>query len=586
MCVDQSVLGRAFYLMGFVEGWSPMGVDNARSVRYRPRCSGGLAYQLAEGIALLSKVDWRAKGLDDLGRPDGFHDRQVDRWTAFFERIKGRELPGLEVATNWLREHRPLDYIPGLMHGDYQFANVMYRHGAPARLAAIVDWEMGTVGDPKLDLAWMVQGWPEDTHGPEAATSSYVDMTGMPTRSQVLAHYSEVSGRQVEDIDYYVILAKWKLAIVLEQGFQRAGDDEKLLAFGPIVVDLMQRRGRTRRNDRLQGMTDDELVRERRGSVLVARLNRPAARNALSPSLMSAIGAALLDGENDHDIGAVVLTGSGDRAFCAGMDLQQFSDGEEMVPSDDRAAQAFYRFLRGDVGVPVVGAANATAVAGGFELLLGCDVIVASSEAKFGLPEVKRGLFPAGGGTLLGTRIPLVSHSRWSSPATASAPTGPMRSGSSMPLVAPDEVLGTVVSLRSGSRPTARSAWLRPRSSSVSAWSTPTAPRSGSVICRPGVFASQDAREAHWPSSRSGRRSGRDTETTASVAATEGSRSMFVARTARSAGRRRLHLARRILSISSSSSEENSRASMVATFCSSWSTLLAPIRVEVTRVAE
>jgi aminoglycoside phosphotransferase (APT) family kinase protein len=116
----------------------------------------------------------------------------------------------------------------------------MYRHGAPARLAAIVDWEMGTVGDPKLDLAWMVQGWPEDTQAPEAATSSYVDMTGMPTRSQILAHYSEVSGRQVEDIDYYVILAKWKLAIVLEQGFQRAGDDEKLLAFGPIVVDLMR----------------------------------------------------------------------------------------------------------------------------------------------------------------------------------------------------------------------------------------------------------------------------------------------------------------------------------------------------------
>ncbi len=154
-------------------------------------------------------------------------------------------------------------------------------------------------------------------------------------------------------------------------------------------------------------MSDDELVRERRGSVLVARLNRPAARNALSPSLMNAIGAALLEGESDQGIRAMVLTGTGDRAFCAGMDMQQFTDGEEMVPSDDQSAQAFYRFLRGEVGVPVVGAANATAVAGGFELLLGCDVIVASSGAKFGLPEVKRGLFPAGGGTRLGTRIPL-----------------------------------------------------------------------------------------------------------------------------------------------------------------------------------
>src|SRR5919201_2040983 len=99
---------------------------------------------------------------------------------------------------------------------------------------------MCTVGDPKIDLGWMVQGWPADPSAPEAAESSYVDMRGMPTRDQVVAHYAEVSGRQVDDIDYYVILAKWKLAIVLERGFARAGDDEKLLAFGPIVVELMK----------------------------------------------------------------------------------------------------------------------------------------------------------------------------------------------------------------------------------------------------------------------------------------------------------------------------------------------------------
>jgi aminoglycoside phosphotransferase (APT) family kinase protein len=200
----------------------------------------GLSYQLAEGIALLSKVDWKAKRLQDLGRPDGFHERQVDRWIGFLERIKKRELPGLDVATDWLRAHRPLDFIPGLMHGDYQFANVMYRHGAPARLAAIVDWEMGTVGDPKLDLAWMVQSWPEDTSAPEASEGGYVDMRGMPSRTEVIDHYAEVSGRQVDDLDYYLVLAKWKLAIVLEQGFQRAGDDDKLLAFGPVVVELMR----------------------------------------------------------------------------------------------------------------------------------------------------------------------------------------------------------------------------------------------------------------------------------------------------------------------------------------------------------
>jgi aminoglycoside phosphotransferase (APT) family kinase protein len=240
-CEDASVLGRPFYLMGFVDGWSPMGretwpapFDTDLGAR------AGLGYQLAEGIALLSKVDWRARGLEGLGRPEGFHERQVERWTSFFEKVTTRELEGMDVASAWLRAHRPIDFIPGIMHGDYQFANVMFEDGGPATLAAIVDWEMGTVGDPKLDLGWMIQSWPTDTMAIEASEASYVDLRGMPNRSQVLARYSEVSGRQVDDIDYYVILARWKLAIVLERGFARAGDDEKLLAFGPIIVDTMK----------------------------------------------------------------------------------------------------------------------------------------------------------------------------------------------------------------------------------------------------------------------------------------------------------------------------------------------------------
>jgi aminoglycoside phosphotransferase (APT) family kinase protein len=241
VCEDREVLGRPFYLMGFVDGWSPMDQHGKWAEPFQSDLDSrpGLSYQLAEGIALLSKVDWKAKGLAGLGRPDGFHERQVDRWIGFLERIKNRDLDGLEVATDWLKAHKPLDFIPGLMHGDYQFANVMYRHGAPAQLAAVVDWEMGTVGDPKLDLGWMVQSWPADTNNPDSSEMSYVDMRGMPSRDRVVAHYAEVSGRQVDDLDYYLVLAKWKLAIVLEQGFQRAGNDEKLLAFGPVVTDLM-----------------------------------------------------------------------------------------------------------------------------------------------------------------------------------------------------------------------------------------------------------------------------------------------------------------------------------------------------------
>jgi aminoglycoside phosphotransferase (APT) family kinase protein len=242
VCTDPSVLGRTFYLMGFVDGWSPMNARDGWPAPFDTDLDArrGLSFELIEGIARLSKVDWKAKGLEDLGRPDGFHERQVDRWTAFLERIKGRELPGFDEAAAWLRSHAPLDFIPGIMHGDYQFANVMFRDGAPARLAAIVDWEMGTVGDPKLDLAWVVQSWPEDTSGGEGAVGGYVDLTGMPSRAELLERYSASSGRQVDDIDYYVVLAKWKLAVVLEQGYQRAGDDPKLQAFGPIVVELMQ----------------------------------------------------------------------------------------------------------------------------------------------------------------------------------------------------------------------------------------------------------------------------------------------------------------------------------------------------------
>jgi aminoglycoside phosphotransferase (APT) family kinase protein len=146
----------------------------------------GLAFQLVEGIALLSKVDWRARGLDGFGHPDGFHERQVDRWTAFLNRIKGRELPGFEEAAAWLRAHRPLDYVPGIMHGDYQFANVMFKHGGPARLAALVDWEMGTVGDPKLDLGWVMQSGrrtPAAATGPSAAPTSAATTRPRPRRS-------------------------------------------------------------------------------------------------------------------------------------------------------------------------------------------------------------------------------------------------------------------------------------------------------------------------------------------------------------------------------------------------------------------
>jgi enoyl-CoA hydratase len=137
------------------------------------------------------------------------------------------------------------------------------------------------------------------------------------------------------------------------------------------------------------------------------RLNRPEARNALSPELIGELGAALDAAAADDGVRAVVLTGTGDRAFCAGMDLRAFAEGRRARPGAEDPAAAFARFIRNSIPKPIIGAAQATAVAGGFELLLACDLIVASSQAQFGIPEAKRGLFAAGGGVFLSARIPL-----------------------------------------------------------------------------------------------------------------------------------------------------------------------------------
>src|SRR4051794_1587057 len=132
-------------------------------------------------------------------------------------------------------------------------------------------------------------------------------------------------------------------------------------------------------------MTEPVLVREQRGAVLVLRLNRPEARNALNADLLNAIGNSMADAEDDPGVRCIVLTGTGDKAFCAGMDLRSFAEGG--TPKfDPRGGEYFGKFTRGEVKVPIVGAANATAVAGGFELLMGCDVVVASDQAKFGIP--------------------------------------------------------------------------------------------------------------------------------------------------------------------------------------------------------
>ena len=243
-CDDPSVLGACFFLMEYVDGWSCMS-----TVGWPPpfdtdlEARQGLAWELVDAIAKLARVDWRARGLEGFGRPEGFHERQVDRWLAHLARFRFRDLPGIEEAAAWLRRYTPRSYRPGILHGDYQFANVMFRDGAPARMAAIVDWEMATIGDPLLDLGWVLMGWPDPDE--ERAHAGYVDYTGMPSRAELCERYARGSGLPVDEIDYYVILARFKIAIVLEGGYARyvqgGADNPKMAAFGDVVLDMARK---------------------------------------------------------------------------------------------------------------------------------------------------------------------------------------------------------------------------------------------------------------------------------------------------------------------------------------------------------
>jgi enoyl-CoA hydratase/carnithine racemase len=243
--------------------------------------------------------------------------------------------------------------------------------------------------------------------------------------------------------------------------------------------------------------TEPVVVRERRGGLLVLRLNRPEARNAISPALLGELGAGLAEAEADPGIQVVVLTGTGDRAFCAGMDLRAFSTGETdpLTPEQEAGTPVAGRFMSGDFALPVVGAANATAVAGGFELLLCCDVVVASDAAKFGLPEVKRALFPAGGGVHLGTRIPLAIALELTLTGDSIAATRAAELGLVNAVVPPDQVLDAAVAL--GER-IARNGPLALRATKELvrlAVSDPGAVRARQDEWMPRIFGSEDALE-------------------------------------------------------------------------------------------
>ena len=224
-CGDEALLGAAFYLMEPIDGFNATaGLPELHEGDSDVRRDMGFA--MADGIAALGSVDYLAAGLEGFGRPEGFLERQVPRWQhqletyGEMEGYPGPEIPGVDRVARWLESNRPQNAQPGILHGDYHIANVMFSFDGP-ELAAIVDWELATIGDPLLDLGALVASWP-DAEGKTPLGNTIGQLGGLPSAKELVARYGERSQRSIDAIDWYVVLACYRLGIILEGTHARA----------------------------------------------------------------------------------------------------------------------------------------------------------------------------------------------------------------------------------------------------------------------------------------------------------------------------------------------------------------------------
>jgi aminoglycoside phosphotransferase (APT) family kinase protein len=212
--------------MAFVDGFLGYPLEALPPPYDRPgEARRSLAFALVDGIARLANVDYRAVGLESFGKPEGFLARQAPRWLAQLESYKEsegyepRDIPGLAYVADWLKANTPAMSRPGIIHGDYSLANAMFHHGAPARLAAMIDWELATIGDPLLDLGWVLYAY----RGRDERTppSGYFDPVDFPYREDLAAYYADRTGRSLEHLTYYMVLAQFKLGVIMERQYAR-----------------------------------------------------------------------------------------------------------------------------------------------------------------------------------------------------------------------------------------------------------------------------------------------------------------------------------------------------------------------------
>jgi aminoglycoside phosphotransferase (APT) family kinase protein len=245
MCTDRAVIGAPFFVMEWAEGR----VAHERLPAAYGGDLGGAGVALMNALASLHRVRWRDVGLTDFGRPEGFLERQVGRWQAQYARYQVRDLPLFDELAQWLEAHRPPDGEPGILHGDFHADNCLLDEDEP-RVTAILDWEMATIGDPLLDVGMVLAFWGDDRPRPYALPRLQEFSRGSagPSREALADRYATGSGRSVEHLQYYLALALWKLAAIVEGAYARflagAGDTPYARALEHDVPALLEQASR------------------------------------------------------------------------------------------------------------------------------------------------------------------------------------------------------------------------------------------------------------------------------------------------------------------------------------------------------
>jgi aminoglycoside phosphotransferase (APT) family kinase protein len=245
-CDDDSVLGVPFYVMEEVRGTVisgpiPPALDNPVETRR-------ISEEMVDRLVEVHAVDWRACGLEGYGRPTGYLERQLRRFGGLWEHNKTRELPVVDEVGEWLAANMPESPASTIVHGDYRLGNVMLASEPPARLVAIFDWELSTIGDPLADLGYFTVTWAEAGDAEDMSFSSLSAATRRPgflTRDELIARYEERSGRSMSALGWYQALALWKAAVFMEGNYRRytmgASDDQYLALFDEGVPALARK---------------------------------------------------------------------------------------------------------------------------------------------------------------------------------------------------------------------------------------------------------------------------------------------------------------------------------------------------------